>query len=928
MPLNSRDLWLVLKAQDQTNRALNTFTRNVRNAGNQVRAAQLQAAQAASLGAISHAKLANELKRAEIGMLENQKATLKQAFTQAQLAGAQPAVLNGIRAQIGAIDQHTLRLKGEIAATNSVIANEKVHLQQIKESIAQNDAYNRSIQDQEKNLSHLAGRIQSVAQTATAAGFAFAAAGVVSIMALNKTVDTAVEYERQVRLTATQVQGFSGNLEELADIGRRVARDIAVPFKEVQPALYDIFSSIDVNVTEAEQLLTQFAKAAVAGQTDIQSVSRGTIGIMNAFGLGAKDLSRILDIQFKLVQKGIGTYDEWADRFGKVSPSAQRAGQSIEQMAAALAAATRFGVPAAQAATSVARVFDAFSNPKAITALKKLGVSVTDAKGNFRDFNVVMGEFRAALLKIPGGEADKIKVILDVFKGAGGTIEARKFLNTLLLSSDGLNTLNEILGEVSQSSGAMAGAYALMADSTAAKSQLLANQWELLKEGVGRALIPVFTKLVTNLSNLIKKFNELDPHTKKLIAMISLGAALFSTIAGVILVVVGIVGAFAAAITVAGTAIAVTLAVMGGLIVGAGLLVAAFVVLYKHSDTFRQMVSDLGGRLREVWDIAKGFAKDVGDAWDKYLSKPLGNLWNVINTKILPAIQEFAKMLADAFVPRMKEAARIIGDMVGPIFEFLGKIINNQIIPALKIAAIWWQEHKKQLQPVIDTLAVLAKILVIVGAIIVGVLAAALIGPVIAAFAAVIAIIAIVVNAFTTLLDIINWFVKTSLVYLKTWIDGAAKAFGWIPGIGPKLKEAAKDFDEFAARVNIALAEIKDRDVAVRVKVTATDVNGKRVSIGEGMTIPRVGGFAFGGVVKQSGMYMVGERGRELVMLAKGDRVYNNSESNQMLWGTHLPRSVGDGSGKQITQNITVNTQEIDPKSQAAKLGWELGKVL
>lgn len=928
MPLNSRDLWLVLKAQDQTNRALNTFTRNVRNAGNQVRAAQLEASRAASLSAINHAKLSNELHNAQIGELQYQRVLLSRRYIQEQMNGASQQSLDMIKRQHDAAGEQIQDLKGQIAANNSRIAQEKVRLQQTKDAIEQNNAYNRSVQDQEKALSHLGGRIQSVAQTATAAGFAFAAGGVVAIMALNKTIDTAVEYERQVRLTATQVQNFSGNLDQLAEIGRRVAREIAIPFKEVQPALYDIFSSIDVNMTEAEHLLTQFAKAAVAGQTDIQSVSRGTIGIMNAFGLKASDLNRILDIQFKLVQKGIGTYDEWADRFGKVSPSAQRAGQSIEQMAAALAAATRFGVPAAQAATSVARVFDAFSNPKSIAALKKLGVSVTDAKGNFRDFNVVMGEFRAALLKIPGGEADKIKVILDVFKGAGGTIEARKFLNTLLLSTDGMKTLNEILGEVSNSAGSMQQAYGLMADSTAAKTQLLQNQWDLLKEGVGRELIPVFTRVVATLSNLVKKFNELDPHMKRIIALVALGAALFSTAAGAVLLVVGVVGAFAAALAVAGTAIAVTLAVMGGLIIAAGLLVAAFVVLYKHSDTFRGMVSDLGGRLKELWDIGKGFAKEVGDAWNKYLGPPLEKLWDVINTQVLPAIREFAKMVGDAFIPRIKEAGRLIADFLRPILEFIGKAITTYVVPAIQLAVKWWQEHKKQLQPVIDTLAVFAKIIAVVGAILIAVLAAALIGPVIAAFAAVIAIIAIVVNAFTTLLDIVNWFVKTSLVYLKTWIDGAAKAFGWIPGIGPKLKEAAKDFDEFAARVNIALNEIKDRDVAVRVKVTATDVNGKRVSIGEGMTIPRVGGFAFGGVVKQTGMYMVGERGRELVQLAKGDRVFNNSESNQMLWGSHFPRAVGGSEPKTITQNITVNTQEIDPKSQAAKLGWELGKVL
>lgn len=99
------------------------------------------------------------------------------------------------------------------------------------------------------------------------------------------------------------------------------------------------------------------------------------------------------------------------------------------------------------------------------------------------------------------------------------------------------------------------------------------------------------------------------------------------------------------------------------------------------------------------------------------------------------------------------------------------------------------------------------------------------------------------------IVDVFSAMIRNILTNLGYLINGAAAAFGWIPGIGPKLKEAASKFNEFAAAVNIALASIKDRDVAVRAKVTVTDNNGKRVSIGEGMTIPRVGGFAEGGPV-------------------------------------------------------------------------------
>jgi hypothetical protein len=41
-------------------------------------------------------------------------------------------------------------------------------------------------------------------------------------------------------------------------------------------------------------------------------------------------------------------------------------------------------------------------------------------------------------------------------------------------------------------------------------------------------------------------------------------------------------------------------------------------------------------------------------------------------------------------------------------------------------------------------------------------------------------------------------------------LDGAAKAFGWVPGVGGKLKAAAKGFDEFRDAANSKLSQIAD----------------------------------------------------------------------------------------------------------------------
>jgi hypothetical protein len=52
-------------------------------------------------------------------------------------------------------------------------------------------------------------------------------------------------------------------------------------------------------------------------------------------------------------------------------------------------------------------------------------------------------------------------------------------------------------------------------------------------------------------------------------------------------------------------------------------------------------------------------------------------------------------------------------------------------------------------------------------------------------------------------------------------VNGAAKAFGWVPGLGGKLKSAAAAFNTFRASVNSALGGINGRTVSVSVAMTS-----------------------------------------------------------------------------------------------------------
>lgn len=124
------------------------------------------------------------------------------------------------------------------------------------------------------------------------------------------------------------------------------------------------------------------------------------------------------------------------------------------------------------------------------------------------------------------------------------------------------------------------------------------------------------------------------------------------------------------------------------------------------------------------------------------------------------------------------------------------------------------------------------------------------------------------------------------------WADMAFKiaalmamALDWIPGLGPKLQNAAKQVGKFKDRINGELQNmIDEKTITIRIRQVFTTVGSAAVDVGR-----MLGGRAHGGVVGQaasggnrSGLTWVGEQGPELADLPPGTRVHSNPDSMRM----------------------------------------------
>lgn len=173
----------------------------------------------------------------------------------------------------------------------------------------------------------------------------------------------------------------------------------------------------------------------------------------------------------------------------------------------------------------------------------------------------------------------------------------------------------------------------------------------------------------------------------------------------------------------------------------------------------------------------------------KNLKPAFAAIFTFIQTRMLPAFQKL--------IEKLKPLVIAILAIVGPVLKVASKILGFLIPIILRLAGPIFSLLIDVLGQVITTVT---KVLTVATS----------------AFSA-------IGKAGSSMWDVLKpvfkVLVDTFLGIVGALVNGAAKAFGWVPGIGGKLKAAAKEFNTFRDYVNgqLGLGGIKDKTVSLNV---------------------------------------------------------------------------------------------------------------
>lgn len=365
--------------------------------------------------------------------------------------------------------------------------------------------------DRQATRARLSSGVMQAAALGVGASVATMATGVGTLRGAFDLAEASSEFGQTMARVGALSQAGASDMRALRD--RAIEAGIATQFSPTEAA--QGLSELAVRGFDAQQSMQALGGAldlAAGGNIDVGLAAQSVGAALRVFGLQADQAGYATDRLLRIANVTALQHNELALALGTVSRGAAATGQSLEEMLPAIGLVRNTGVEASVAASSVssALIFMARNSDQ---IRQRLGVNVTDAQGNFRDFLDVVQEAGTALGERFPNEAERAAVASELFGRFGLTAVTgitqqlsagmRNARGEIVRGSDAIEHLRNTMRTAD---GAAEEFRRRMLDTFRGQRVLLQGTLQTLQVVLGEAFARAFRPFVAALTNLLNFF--------------------------------------------------------------------------------------------------------------------------------------------------------------------------------------------------------------------------------------------------------------------------------------------------------------------------------------------------------------------------------------------------------------------------------------
>lgn len=409
---------------------------------------------------------------------------------------------------------------------------------------------------------------------------------------------------------------------------------------------------------------------AEASGEDLGSVSDIVTDALTAFGLKAEDAAHFSDVLATASTNSNTNVGMMGNTFKMLAPLAGALGYSIDDVAVAIGLMANSGIKGEMAGTQLRNVLSNLAKPtdEQAAAMKKLGISLTDARGNIRPFSEQLKSWRRAFSGLSDDQKAYYATILAGKEGMSG------FLAMVNASESDVAALTSA---IENCEGATEQMKKKMLDNAKGDIKMFTSAIDGLEVNLWGLAEAPFRQIVQKATGMVNRFSAMSDTTK--LAALKLGTLAAAT--GPVLTAAG-------GLLVGVGKLAPALSALAGPagIVGVGFAAMAIAAVDANNDVGNLLVDMANGGKKQLTKFNRQLTTSFQNI-SKRLPAITKSMTTALQT-ILPDAMNSVMLILDGFVVAISNNAQNIAAVGNTIITGLLGGISSALPRLMPAAAV------------------------------------------------------------------------------------------------------------------------------------------------------------------------------------------------------------------------------------------------
>ncbi len=355
---------------------------------------------------------------------------------------------------------------------------------------AQDDA-SKQLKGVSNELKGLGDNGNGVTDALAAAGKAVVgiglAAGVAAVAFTGLSVKMAVDFQKTIRETSSNLDLTTAQTAQLSDAIKGVMMVSPAPMKDIAEA-YRTAGSEGFSLAQSTQLITEANKAAIVTGDTVSHVTGAVAIAMHDYGANANETAKYLGYMHGAMVGGNMTMDQLTPVMGTLASTTKLTGVNFREAMGSMAMMTSNGIDASEAVTSINQALLHLEVPtkQARNAMDDLahttGIDVYEDFQKVRQGSMSLQDALKDVEKATGGNVTTMKEIMPEIRGL-------KFL--MVDGASGGKLMADSLAKVDQGQNALADSYSATQDNLDILTKVGMNNLNVMMIEVGTAILPM-----------------------------------------------------------------------------------------------------------------------------------------------------------------------------------------------------------------------------------------------------------------------------------------------------------------------------------------------------------------------------------------------------------------------------------------------------